>query len=485
MHCAHADAAPSFTTDALTPVESALDDWFAALERRALPILALRGARRAPLFREGGDLDLACLPRHRRDVERALRKRLRAYGVTVVSERREWSMTQWQLYAPCGPGLHHHLCVDLHTRETCFGVPFLTAERLFEGRSQERRPQRPAAVPGALLNFLTPYLSGPEVRSEYATRLAVVAEKNPAQFRAVVGDLVGTRRADRFLAALRSTSLADLAHAARPFRRALLARAFIEHPVRSAIGFATCFWSARIAPLARPRGRTVALLGTDGSGKTTLAESLHEELAGSFRSTNNRTIKLRPGLLPQLGRLLGRQPTDEEYARPHRAKPSGTVGTWFRAAYYWLDYTVGYAVRVLPLRRRNTLLVFDRWADDWLIDPARYRMRANSQVVRMFAKLTPRPDVVLVTTAPLRTVRERKREVGPRECLRQLAAYEAYALAGPNRFLVSTAGSARDALDSALLALFRQSQAAIGGTPAAPRVDLAPQPEDAISRSAA
>ena len=112
-------------------------------------------------------------------------------------------------------------------------------------------------------------------------------------------------------------------------------------------------------------------------------------------------------------------------------------------------------------------------------------MRTGSRVVRAFARLTPRPDVVLVATAPLRTVQERKQELGTRECLRQLAAYENYALASPGRYLVSTSGSIRDAVDSALLAIFRQSQAAIGGTSAAPRVDLTRGVQEKSQRSAA
>lgn len=460
----------STASDALTPVEGALDQFFRALEHRDVPLLALRGARYAPRFRTGGDLDIACHPRHRAAVEAELRQQIQTFGVTIVAEHREYSLTQLQLYAPCGPGVHHHLCIDLHTRETCYGVPFLAVKSLFEGRNMERRPQRPAAVPGALLNFLTPYLSGGTVNPEYAGRLTVVAEKNPAQFRSFVGKIAGTRRADKFITALRETGIGGLAREARPFRRAVLLRSFVQRPLSSLLGFASCIWSARVAPFFRPRGMTIAMLGTDGTGKTTLGEQLHSELHDSFRSAANRTIKLRPGLFPQLGRFLGRRPTEEEYARPHRAEPSGVLMTWARASYYWLDYTIGYAVKVLPLRRRNTLILFDRWVDDWIVDPARYRMRADSRFVRLLAKLTPRPDAILVTTAPLRTVLTRKQELTTRESLRQLEAYETYAMRTKGCFLVSTAGSIDDALDSALLAIFIGSQASIPGSSAAPTV---------------
>lgn len=446
-------------SDALTPIECALERFFESLKSRGVPVLALRGGRAAPRYRAGGDLDLACPDVYRGTVLRAFERSLTTFGVHVISVHRARYMDQYQLYAPCGPGRHHHLCVDLHVAETCFGVPFLDASELLRGRHTDRAPERPAAVPGSLLNFLTPYLSGGAIHPEYVARLAVVLDQNPAQMRSRLGGLVGTPMADRFCAALREHGYGDLKRCQKPFRRALLARAFLRNPLVTVGGFAACVIQSRITSLRRTRGLTVALLGTDGTGKTTVGEELHAELRSSFRSAWNRTIKLRPGLFPQLGRFLGRRPTQEEYSRPHRSKPSGTLGTWLRASYYWLDYTLGYAVKVLPLRRRNTLILFDRWIDDWLVDPARYRFQEGSRFVRWLVAHAPRPDVILVTTATQKVVRGRKQEVSVRETLRQLTAYEEYAEATPNAFLIDTSMSIDRSVDAAVLAALARSQA--------------------------
>ncbi|MEL6716242.1 MAG: hypothetical protein AAFP86_20850, partial [Planctomycetota bacterium] len=367
----------------------------------------------------------------------------------------------------------------LHARETCFGVPFLDLDRVRSTPADPRAPRRPEDTTSALVDFLTPYLSGLHVDREYLARLECVAREQESSVRETLDALVGPTRANTFLGALRSSAPADaLRSNAAGFRRALLARAVIRRPHRALAGVAGCVWAARLRPLLRPRGRVVALLGTDGTGKTTLGERLLDELRPSFRSTHSGIVKLRPGLLPQLGRLLGRRPSESEYARPHRATPSGWTMTAVRAAYYWLDYVAGYALRVLPLRRRNTLLVFDRWVDDWLVDPARYRMRAGHPVVRVLARLTPRPDVTLVTTAPLRTVRQRKQELEARESLRQLAAYERLAETRDDVFLVPTGAGVEPAVDAALAALF-PSERARGPAPAP---DAAPVPS---ARSAA
>lgn len=419
----------------------------------------LRGTEAAPHYRGGGDIDLGCAPRDETAVVRAIEEKCLEHGVTIVSKHSASSMVQLQLYARSAKSEHHHLCVDIHTRETCFGVPFMDHADVASTPATHDAPDRIDPTQGALLDFLTPYLSGLSVHPEYLSRLKSAFERSPESLEALVTALVGTRCGERFTAALRADAPAEaLAHVARGFRRALLRRATLRRPHRALFGALHCAWAARIRPLFCPRGTLVVLLGTDGTGKTTLAERMLTELRPSYRSAQNRIVKLRPGLLPQLGRFMGRRPSMSDYERPHRAAPSGWWMTAVRASYYWLDYVLGYGFCTLPLRRRNTLIVFDRWIDDWFVDPARYRMQANHPVVRLLARFTPAADVTLVTTAPLETVRARKQELEPEESGRQLAAYEALAAKRPDAFIVRTGDSIEEALDDALCALFLKEQ---------------------------
>lgn len=439
----------------MTPVELAVGRMIRTMHEAGIPVLGLRGVHEAPLYRHGGDLDLACSPGDLRRVEASLRSSAKREGAVVAAVHRTRSMLQMQMYAEGGPTGMHHLCVDIHTRETTFGIPFLSGEDLIASRNRRLYPERPGPVLGSLIDFLTPYLSGGKIDPEYVARLEIVLEKRPAELRATLGRIAGTVAADRLIAGVRSGSKSELARNARSFRRALILRRFANAPLESARGLASCLWANRVAPWFKPRGLVVALLGTDGTGKTTLGEALHKELRPAYRSILNRTIKLRPGLLPQIGRFVGRKPTLAEYERPHRARPSGSLGTWLRASYYFIDYTVGYLLKVLPLRRRHTFILFDRWIDDWLVDPARYRLRAGSRYVRFLTRLAPRPDAVLVTTASMRTVRSRKQEVSPRETLRQLHAYEAYAAGSHRAFVVNTDGDIEQSIAAAHAAIFR------------------------------
>ena len=75
------------------------------------------------------------------------------------------------------------------------------------------------------------------------------------------------------------------------------------------------FGAARVLRrLARPTGLLVAVVGPDGTGKTTLADGLESMTNGLFRGT--RRLHLTPGVLPPPGRLLGRRGSGDT-SQPH------------------------------------------------------------------------------------------------------------------------------------------------------------------------
>ncbi|HYZ13522.1 MAG TPA: hypothetical protein VFA08_07950 [Actinomycetota bacterium] len=182
-----------------------------------------------------------------------------------------------------------------------------------------------------------------------------------------------------------------------------------------------------VSRIARPTGFTVLIVGPDGVGKSTLAERLPNDCAGPFRRSMH--LHWRPGVLPSLARLAGlqeREPTD-----PHGLHRRGPLLSSAALAYYWADFLIGNWFRVAPTRVRSGLVVMERGWWDMAVDPTRYRMQVPAQLVRLLGHLLPRPDLVLVLTAPERLVSERKRELSPEEIRRQTDAWK---VALPRRF---------------------------------------------------
>ena len=163
----------------------------------------------------------------------------------------------------------------------------------------------------------------------------------------------------------------------------------------------------------RPTGMTVAFLGPDGSGKSSVIERATADLAPAFRRT--RRLHLRPRLLAP-GR---RAPVSE----PHALAPRDALASSAKLALFVADYLAGYLVRIRPATVRSTLVVFDRYYHDLLADPLRYRYGGPLGLVRALAALVPAPDLWLMLDAPELVLQERKQEVSPSESEMQRRCY--------------------------------------------------------------
>ena len=208
------------------------------------------------------------------------------------------------------------------------------------------------------------------------------------------------------------------------------------------------YWLPELARVWRrwqhPTGLFVAVLGPDGAGKSTLIEGLRKELAGAFR----RTAQFH--LMPS---LLRRQGDSGPVTDPHGKPPRSWLASLLKLAYYWLDYNLGYLLKVCPALAKSTLALFDRYYDDLLIDPRRYRYGGPMWVARLLRRLIPRPALFLVLDVPREQLLERKQEVAPEELERQVRAYREFAANTPNAVLLNGSASVEEVVAQARDAL--------------------------------
>ncbi len=158
----------------------------------------------------------------------------------------------------------------------------------------------------------------------------------------------------------------------------------------------------------------MAVLGSDGSGKSTLIKRLQEDLAGVF--PHIVVFHLRPYLLERKG---ARGPVTD----PHGVAPHSLWLSCLKVPYYVVMCALGYFFKIRPALMRSALVLFDRYYDDLLVDPQRYRYGGPPSLVRFAGRFVHRPDLVLVLDVPEAELRKRKREVSLKELRRQRNAY--------------------------------------------------------------
>ena len=200
-------------------------------------------------------------------------------------------------------------------------------------------------------------------------------------------------------------------------------------------------WRARhtVAPAGRHasplglrgRGVVVAFVGTDGSGKSTVAARLRERLEGGGFATSSAYFGMARGNLPGVAlarRVLRVGGVEPAPATPVAAPGAGAVpardsgmprtaaavdGSELdrpllrRAAawYYAAEYVWRYRRTVAPALRRGRIVLVDRYVYDLRESPW-----PGSWASRVAEALVPRPDILVLPDAPDAMIHARKPE---------------------------------------------------------------------------
>lgn len=167
----------------------------------------------------------------------------------------------------------------------------------------------------------------------------------------------------------------------------------------------------RMSRIVKPTGLVVAFMGPDGSGKTTIINGVKESLTEAFRQ--NKQYHLFPKEAKEVA------PTID----PHNQKPRGELGSIAKLFYFLGLYFFGYWCKIYPLKIKSTLIIFDRYYHDILVDPRRYRNSAGNYWTKLVAYFVPKPDVWILLDVPATIIQQRKSEVSPEESARQVIAY--------------------------------------------------------------
>jgi thymidylate kinase len=243
-----------------------------------------------------------------------------------------------------------------------------------------------------------------------------LAAVDPGEYERALGAPLGKELA-REVSGYTATNTVPSPDTVARWRRAMFRRRALAPRRVLARGWGTL---ARVADrVLRPTGLVVVIVGPDGAGKSTVAKRLPAECGQLFR--RSLRIHFRPGILPQLGTLLRRPPTD--VTQPHGRRPHGVLMSYLLLLYYWADALLGYLLKVQPTKIRTGLVVVERGFLDLAVDPLRYRLRVRRGLVLALARLLPRADLVLVLDIAPEIASARKGELPAEELARQSAVW--------------------------------------------------------------
>jgi len=187
----------------------------------------------------------------------------------------------------------------------------------------------------------------------------------------------------------------------------------------------------RVSRFTQPTGLVIAILGPDGAGKTAVGDKIKVKLSPAFRKI--KSYHLRPYVIGNRGKK-----NNSPVSNPHGEAPRNIIESITKLLYFWIDYTFGYLFRIRLYKVKSTLVHFDRYYHDLLIDPLRYRYGAPMWLARLISRLIPKPDLFIILDAPAEVIYKRKQEVSFEEILRQREAYIEFSKSQANSVILNT-----------------------------------------------
>ena len=162
-------------------------------------------------------------------------------------------------------------------------------------------------------------------------------------------------------------------------------------------------------------GFSIGFTGPDGSGKTTVIDTILERIAPVFK-TAHKYYHFRPTLFGNLGEVAHsagiKKEVDRNYSDPHRGGKTGKLSSFVRLCYYSLDYIIGYFIKVKSVTRITRVVVFDRYYTDIICDSRRSRIYLSPKFLYWWGKLfIPTLNYNILLTASSETILARKREL--------------------------------------------------------------------------
>lgn len=184
--------------------------------------------------------------------------------------------------------------------------------------------------------------------------------------------------------------------------------------------------AASVPPLGS-KGLTVALIGPDGAGKSTLAGVVQ------------RTFPLRTRVI-----YMGLYPVKGRFAWPQLLA---------RFAYAWAR-----CAQAFVMRSKGKLVIFDRYAYDAAISGTLRLGRVKTLYRGLLARSCPAPDLTIVLDSPSDVIRARKPEHSVAELELRRLQYLALAMRVPRAAVVNTSGGLEEARREILALIYSCSR---------------------------
>jgi thymidylate kinase len=344
------------------------------------------------------------------------------------------------------------LTLDLTTACEFDGLFFCSGQELLEGR----RWHKHFWIPAAHMEFacyLARSIAKGRLDPDRTQRLTTLYREDSRRCETAVARYWPNGSCALIVAAAKSGQWQELRPQLGRLQSELRRKVLLQSPGR----FIAHLWR-RLASVGRrffnPDGLSVVFLGPDGAGKSSMIDVVSGRLHAAFDSFATA------GFAPALHRVFDRRqyPTDRPHALQQRSLPISLLRAGFWFVFYLCNHFTLYLAKARP-----TLVLYDRHFFDIFVDPKRYRYGGPAWILRVLARVIPKPDVVILLDASPEILQSRKQEVAFEVSAQQRKAYLSLLPSLPNYYLVDASGPLQRVASDVSEIILRRLAARVAG----------------------
>jgi len=385
---------------------------FGAWQQAGIPFVVLRNYENLPQATTN-DIDVLVEPGQRRQAEQMLIRTAGECGYKLHLRAEYATLALYFSAAESRSQIHF----DLFDGFTWRGIPFLDSEPFHQGKLPRNNFFIPHPAHESVCNLLSSLVYTGKLKSKYQAGISANFASHSEIARTLMEKTCGANLAKRIVDGAIAGRWAEIELFAGAVRAATVRRQFASRPF--------CTLAAAASDTRRvvhrffsPPGKAIVLCGPDGCGKSTVGPLVIDGLAGTFSPDKGAQFHWKPPVFS--GR---RQATRGPATDPHSKPPRNALISLLYIKLHWLEFFLGWHLRVRPRLFRGGLVLIDRWYYDFFVDQRRYRLQGSNLLVQIGLKLLPKPDLVFLLDAPLEVLRRRKQEVPEAETRKQREAY--------------------------------------------------------------
>lgn len=296
-----------------------------------------------------------------------------------------------------------------------------------------------------------------ELKIEYQNKISNIYRTDKVHIDALIKKTLNKSCSAEIITSLDTKNYPSIVYLAQSISSISKRKVFFRRPI-STITNIFRFISEkfqRIIICPRRYQNFIAVLGADGTGKSTFIEGLTSAIAFYFVSeiSKSHVYHHRPTLLPNLG-TLGESAKimveDKDFTNPHRRKPASIISSFIRMTYYWLDYFIGVPIMLRKDVQFDRFTIYDRYIYDFIIDPHRSRINLPYFIRKVFSNLVVHPRIVFVLLTDAVTIYSRKQELTIDEINRQLVEFTKLAKTHKRFIVIDASKSPEEMVDDAM-----------------------------------